>query len=254
MHTILHHLKKDALRLRIYLLVWFVPLVLATLQFCGLDIGELLQSIGIQIPLPGLGFAGLVALFMVPVLIHEDPLVDDTAFWLTRPISNGELLGAKTVFLGILVTGMTLVKYLSLARLEAGASETWSGTLFYLSQEAALLCYLALASAVTAHFRSFFLYAILGPVFCGILAIIIGVFIHHFFLSAAPMFRWGYNSAYPSQPGGGAWINWLLVLLAGYGILGYQYYARRTRITLAWALGAGTLILLIGMLSPTFAS
>jgi hypothetical protein len=248
MNTILHHFKKDVLRLRIYLLVWFIPLVLATLQFCGLDVGEFLRSMGLQIPLPGLGFAGLVALIIVPVLIHEDPLVDDTAFWLTRPISNGELLGAKTVFLGILLMGLTLVKYLSFA----GNSGAWPGTLFYFSQEAALLCYLALASAVTAHFRSFFLYAILGPVFCGILAIIIGVFIHRFFLPAAPMFRWGYNSAYSSPPGGGAWINWLLVLLAGYGILGYQYYTRNTKVTLGWALGAGTLILLIGMLTSAF--
>lgn len=91
-------IRKDLYRLRWILVLWVVVLAagvaLATLQV-GLDevthlpfhVGAVLLA-SVLAPLIGFG--------LVMGLVHDDPVADIDAFWITRPISNRQLLCAKS--------------------------------------------------------------------------------------------------------------------------------------------------------------
>jgi hypothetical protein len=248
MKTTLHHFKKDVLRLRVYLLVWFVPLVF---ELIGLFGGNLVvwlqQTLHLQVPLPGLGFSGLVALIMVPALIHEDSLVDDSAFWLTRPIGRGELLGAKTLFLAGLIAVMTLVKFLLLSQAVL-PSQVLAETSAFLLGKIGLLGYAALISSVTLNFKRLLLYALLGPICIVVFASILGAILQGFALADRSV-HWRFDATDFFQRLSQEWIILPLLFLCGYGLMGYQYYTRRTKVTLACALGGGVLFILVGRLT-----
>lgn len=101
MKLVLHLLAKDSLRLRIPLLVWGVLLVL---QFTSLGWWpgagadprlQLMLALLHNLVAP---LQMLMLITIVPLLVHEDPVIGSTAFWVTRPITGGLLLASKTLF------------------------------------------------------------------------------------------------------------------------------------------------------------
>ena len=100
MKVVLHLLAKDITRLRVPLLVWAALFVL---QFTSVWPGagtadprlQLILVISTNlVPL----LQTLMLVVIVPLLVHEDPVVGSTAFWVTRPISGRLLLAGKTLF------------------------------------------------------------------------------------------------------------------------------------------------------------
>ncbi|MBZ5552042.1 MAG: ABC transporter permease [Acidobacteriia bacterium] len=104
MTQFLHLFKKDLRR--------FWPLLVALLAILSVQtaflfqdplarnpeqIGGLLNRLPSQVLNPYL--LNLILLVIVALLIHEEPLVGTSAFWLTRPISRGSLLASKGVFI-----------------------------------------------------------------------------------------------------------------------------------------------------------
>ena len=93
-----HIIRKDLVRLKWILLLWAIVLIgglaLAALQ-ASLDVeGYTPFYIAARVTLSG--FVPLIVFGMVMGLIHDDPVADIDAFWITRPISGGDLLIAKT--------------------------------------------------------------------------------------------------------------------------------------------------------------
>jgi hypothetical protein len=93
---------KDLRRLRWVLIAWFALVCARTLvETVGADIalGGFGPQIGISevSALLSLIYVLLLAL-LVSRLVHEEPLVGRDAFWITRPIAPGALMGAKLVF------------------------------------------------------------------------------------------------------------------------------------------------------------
>jgi len=99
-----HIVLKDLYRLRWILVLWgtlMVGCILFAAIQAGLDtdtyypyyLGALICASGL---LP------LIAFSLVMGLIHDDPVAESDAFWITRPISAGRLLGAKSVALFLL--------------------------------------------------------------------------------------------------------------------------------------------------------
>jgi hypothetical protein len=95
---------KDLYRLRWILLLWAVVLTggatLATLQ--GDLTRETFFPFYIATLLVKLGFLPLFTVGLVMGLVHDDPVADSDAFWITRPITGRRLLSAKLLALILL--------------------------------------------------------------------------------------------------------------------------------------------------------
>ena len=110
MNLILHIVRKDFRHLRFYLAGW-LGLVILMLIITG--IGPYLQErtqvliffLGPLLPVAKIFLLALI----VSRLVQNDTPVGTTAFWLSRPVSGGTLLGTKTLFLVLTVILPTLV-------------------------------------------------------------------------------------------------------------------------------------------------
>jgi hypothetical protein len=98
----IHIFKKDARRLRWALVGWSALVLARTiLAVAGADIvlkgAKMEAAVG---QLEGMmGFAyGLFEFVLISRLVHDEPLVSRTAFWITRPIVPGALMSAKLAF------------------------------------------------------------------------------------------------------------------------------------------------------------
>jgi hypothetical protein len=109
MKIVLHIFKKDLTKLKILLTVWCVLLVL----YCVNGFSLFLNNYKMQLYLPDInaliaGLQFLMVVVIVPLLIQDDPLVGNSAFWLTRPISRKQLLTEKMAFLGLFLLVLPL--------------------------------------------------------------------------------------------------------------------------------------------------
>lgn len=104
MKLIWHIAHKDLFRLRLILLLW-AAMITARLGFAliqsRLDTGS---AMGFIIPawIFGLLFLPLFSFGLVMGVLVDDSVCDADAFWVTRPISGRQLLGAKLLVLGLL--------------------------------------------------------------------------------------------------------------------------------------------------------
>lgn len=94
--------KKDFLRLRILLFVWFLLILIqSTLGISGMNLA--VNNIEFQMFFPLLTklinfLQGMMIIVIVPLFIQDDSLVGTNAFWVTRPISRKGLLFTKACF------------------------------------------------------------------------------------------------------------------------------------------------------------
>jgi hypothetical protein len=100
--------KKDLIRLKWILICWL--LLLGVQCFLGISGARLAaDNFGLQIIIPELqmliGFMqGIMLIIIIPLLIQDEPLVGTTGFWFTRPIGRKDLFITKTWFvLGVLI-------------------------------------------------------------------------------------------------------------------------------------------------------
>jgi len=96
--TTLHVLRKDLRHHARWLAAW--ALVCAS-PLAVLAVPD--DALTMRIAINTLGPALRIVLFLVLVamVVHDDPLVDSTAFWLTRPIGSKALLCSKLLFVGL---------------------------------------------------------------------------------------------------------------------------------------------------------
>jgi hypothetical protein len=100
--SILHIVRKDLLRLRYLVALWFVVLIADCLCESGVITLTTLNDTETALRFLTL-IKNLAAFMLVAFLVQEDNLVDTNAFWLTRPISGSRLFLAKTCFAGVFV-------------------------------------------------------------------------------------------------------------------------------------------------------
>ena len=121
MSQIMHIVRKDVRRLRWILALWVAVLVARVALSSGgatspdeaVNIGLLLRELT--------GALGTVELLLTALivarLVHEEPLVGFTAFWLTRPYASANLLVAKLLFAAIVVVVLPLIADLTMMSL-----------------------------------------------------------------------------------------------------------------------------------------
>ncbi len=104
MNLLSHQFRKDCFRLRVPIALWLLLVLLrAALITPGLvEPGEDASLVLYRIFTTLVPFLqNILLLVMVPLLIHEEPLVGTTAFWFTRPIDGWLLLRSKMLFIAV---------------------------------------------------------------------------------------------------------------------------------------------------------
>ena len=187
MNIILAQLKKDIQCQRRPLILWglclgmaFIPLAFLNLflNFHPPDISKANAMLGI-LSLTGLGVACLFAagfglFLLVPLLVvrivHEDPLMGTTAFWLTRPIPRKKLLAAKALLIVVLTLPLALL---------GGTGAHFNTGLFWAAELAWIAAFAAISS-ITSGLREFLAWGLAllfgKAVFAGILRNLLGQF------------------------------------------------------------------------------
>src|ERR1051326_8319440 len=98
-----HIVTKDLVRLRWILVLWAVVLLggasMVAIQ-AGLDANYYLAFYVVATVVLS-GFSPLITVGLVMGLLHDDSVAEIDAFWITRPISSGELLQAKALVLAL---------------------------------------------------------------------------------------------------------------------------------------------------------
>jgi hypothetical protein len=101
MNLVLHIVGKDFRRLRVWLLLWLGVVALPMLLGVSLLVrGPFTGDDDWNLPnvhTALLALEGFVAYVLTLILIQEDAVMGTRQFWLTRPISRGRLLAAKTM-------------------------------------------------------------------------------------------------------------------------------------------------------------
>jgi hypothetical protein len=108
-----HLIRKDLHAVAIGALIWIVLMAIeVTTQLTG-AFATLRETSRPALPkmlLYFLPFAEVaVVALIVSMVIHEDPLVDARAFWLTRPIPRGQLFAAKLITIAVVIFTPALV-------------------------------------------------------------------------------------------------------------------------------------------------
>jgi hypothetical protein len=114
MSTAVHVLRKDVRRHAWWLCVWFLacvtPFVLraVTLNWAGIaaqkreptgtELAIIVTKGAILLACPWVQLA--LFTMLIVLVVHEDPIVDSTAFWMTRPIGGQRLVAGKLLFVG----------------------------------------------------------------------------------------------------------------------------------------------------------
>jgi len=126
MNLLSHQFRKDCFRLRVPIALWLLLVLLrAALITPGLaEPGEdAYQQVLYRIFTTLVPFLqNILLLVMVPLLIHEEPLVGTTAFWFTRPIDGWLLLRSKMLFIAVIFILAPLLTEIAILAIH-GASE-----------------------------------------------------------------------------------------------------------------------------------
>jgi hypothetical protein len=167
MNLIRHQFCKDCFHLRVPVTLWLL-LVLVRAALITPGIAEPGNDLFLQmmfrilttlVPL----LQTILLLVLVPLLLHEEPLVGTTAFWFTRPIDGGALFKSKMLFVvGLLIVPPLLTEVVVLAVHGAAALQVALAVPEILLEDGKFLVYVVVLAALTQTFAR---YALLGASF-----------------------------------------------------------------------------------------
>ena len=234
MKLVLHIFRKDFRHLRVYLAGWLGLLIVApfvvTLDFP-------MQYLSIVL----IGSLKIVLMaLIISRLVHDDSVVGSTSFWLSRPVSNWQLLAAKSFFLvGTLIFPTLLVEVLILLFYGVTVTDilrSFPETLFYTYVAVAILMVLA---ALTRNLLQMLAFGVVSVVAMILFALVIlGISDSSLRLPIDPMARMSLQSS--------RWIGFFLCLTATAGIMVcVQYLTRRTKPNVILTLSALFLCILL---------
>ncbi len=234
MKLVLHIFRKDFRHLRVYLAGWLGLLIVAPFV------------VALEFPMQYLSIVLIGSLkivlmaLIVSRLVHDDSVVGSTSFWLSRPVSNWQLLAAKSFFLvGTLIFPTLLVEVLMLLFYGVTVTDilrSFPETLFYTYVAVAILMVLA---ALTRNLLQMLAFGVVSVVAMTLFALVIlGISDSSLRLPIDPMARMSLQSS--------RWIGFFLCLTATAGIMVcVQYLTRRTKPNVILTLSALFLCILL---------
>jgi hypothetical protein len=159
---------KDLRRLQWILLAWFALICARTfVETVGADIalGGFGPQIGIREVSSLLSVMYTLFLpFLVSRLVHEEPLVGRDAFWITRPIAPGALMGAKLAFAALFFIAVPVAADIVVAAAFGTRDGALAATIPVAALNQLLVVALLMALAAVTPSLTRFVLAILGIV------------------------------------------------------------------------------------------
>lgn len=95
----------------------------------------------------------LLLAILVPQVVHEDPLVGSTAFWLTRPISRLALLFSKGAALALIAFIPFAINTMALSQFGLGPGELGAAAMTMLAYQCSFVLPIAAIAVLTPNFR-----------------------------------------------------------------------------------------------------
>ncbi len=250
MNLLIHQFRKDCFRLRVPIALWLLLVLLRAALFTpGLaEPGEdaatqvLYRVFTTLVPF----LQNILLLVMVPLLIHEEPLVGTTAFWFTRPIDGWMLFRSKMLFIVVVFMLAPLLTEIGvLAAHGATPMQLALAVPEILLEDLKFFSYAVVLAALTLTFAR---YALLGSsILIGYLLLGIAASILYLYVEI-PAFLRGAQSA---SLGDSQYVASALTLIAfAVVILAYQYRTRNARRAWVSVGGAVVVVLVIGYFWP----
>jgi hypothetical protein len=227
MSQTLHIVRKDVRRLRWVLVLWVMVLAMrVAFSLITLTSAESANTSYFlrQLFSPIITIELLITALIVVRLVHEEPLVGFTPFWLTRPYDRGALVRAKLLFATVVLVGLPLLaELITMGLLKAGPVALMAGGAAASVAYVAGTLSLVVAAALTPSFSAFAL-TLLGVVVGTLMVTAIRV-------GLASLWRPDYIVYTPPQaPDATPGVVMLLVYAAAaLAVVLYQYHHRRWR-------------------------
>ncbi len=245
MNLIGHQFCKDCFRLRVPVALWLLLVLLrAALITPGiaepgndLFLQMMFRVLATLVPL----LQTILLLVMVPLLLHEEPLVGTTAFWFTRPIDGRVLFKSKMLFIvGLLIVPPLLTEVVVLAVHGASAMQVALAVPEILLEDGKFLVYVVVLAALTQTFAR---YALLGASF------VIGFYL---LIIVGASIAWYFDLQKSLKPAGGVnqadsayVVSAIFIITTAVIILIDQYRTRNTR--RAWIRVGGAFLVYLAL-------
>ena len=231
MNLALHIFKKDVRHLRGLLAAWALLVVLqAGLGGSGLAASAdnmawevAFGIIGMLVPM----LQALLVFVLVPLLVHDEPLVGTTAFWFTRPIARTDLFKAKALFCGgLLVLAPLAVELAVLAANGATVRQLALAAPEILLGRLELLLMVAALAVLTSSFARFILWAALALVVFMVVSAV--GYIVALFMNPAAVMRMAQEPSLMASRQIAAGVAGVVLSAA---VVAHQYLRRRTAVS-----------------------
>lgn len=231
-----HIVRKDLVRLRWVLVLWVVLLI------AGLGLPVIQANLNYDNYFPFwiaavvlvAGFLPLLAFGLVMGLLHDDPVAEIDAFWITRPVSGGQLLAAKLFALLLFAVLPVLVTLPFWRSHDYSWPQVGWATLQTLRNHFFLIALALPVAVISANGSKFVMHLILGISGFLVLTLLLGI-------GDAQNAR----DAVPGLLHSKAWVFASLWLAAGLIVTLNQFLRRRTRRSLQVLVAALVLGLLV---------
>jgi hypothetical protein len=235
MSLVWHQIKKDGWRLRWLLVLWAVLVVLQS----GLLMASALVAQGwavhlayklVAMVLPLLQF--LLLILIVPLLVHEEPLVGTTAAWFTRPLSRGTLLASKAAFVFVvLVLAPLAAELVALRANDARADELGLAAAEIALTQWGVVAAVAALAALTPNFARFMTW---GAAVWTVQTLAASALMVRFMLGGTDdLLEW---AARPGAFRASMLVSLGSAVVAGTAVVVHQYLTRRTRRSVVFAI------------------
>jgi hypothetical protein len=260
MTTALHQLRRDVRRHALWLAAWAVlcvlPLGVLVLPNDETTMRALLNTVA-----PALRF--VVFVLLTVLVVHEDPLVGSTAFWLTRPVGWRALFGSKLLFVGgLLVLPVAVADVVQMAATGVGTAYVLLAipeiAFDWIVSGASVLALATLTATVPGFLGAILLLALLASAIHVLVPIVLRLVAGQSLSNAAletlgflvaPVFDPEFDPwrAAPSMLASRALVTSALLAAAAFLVAALQYRDRRR--PLAWATLAACLLVVLGLRS-----
>ena len=240
MKLIWHQFRKDLRALRWVIAAWLGVLSLGVLSMTvtsswgGAAGGFVFALIDYLVDL----LEAMAVLVMVPLLVHQEPLVGTTAAWLTRPLSRAQLLASKLLFaVGVILVPGLLAEAAALAANRIPADRIALAAIEGGFFRCALVFPVAALAALTPGFARFAAW-VAGAWM--LQATVGGALVFAQLLGGNPLAMIENLSVWEARQVVGS----AVLILTGAAVAVHQYLTRRTRISTG--LAAAGLVLVVG--------
>jgi hypothetical protein len=189
--------------------------------------GDLLLSW--SLPIAGMVLStinSILVLVMIPILVHQEPLVGTKAFWFTRPISRTDLLCSKALYVLLLVALPILIKCSSFVAHGVTFHDVMLAIPQLAIQECTWIFTIAAVAVLTPNFARF---AIVGAII-GVVWYLFSFTLQMYMVLNNPM----YALTMIGTKGMSRMLASSLVTIAfGLAIVLVQYLSRRTKLAIS---------------------